>query len=110
MAAINLIDWEIRPHPAGRDDQYLTIGETGKTLNLEEVLVEILGEMIARVMEGDTLVPADVLYPPAMIATAMQITAQRFAYDAPVLGTYILDATLITPENAADYYFPDSPF
>lgn len=67
-------------------------------------------EMIKRVMEGDRLVPVDVLYPPAMIATAMQVTAQHFAHDAPLLGEYILDAVLITPENAEQYYFPDSPF
>ena len=28
----------------------------------------------------------------------------------PVHGTYVLDATLITKENAANYCFPDSPF
>ena len=61
-------------------------------------------------MDGDKLVPVDVLYPPAMIATAMEVTALRFVSDAPVLGTYILDSPLVTQENAADYYFPDSPF
>jgi hypothetical protein len=25
-------------------------------------------------------------------------------------GTYILDSPLVTPDNAAQYYFPDSPF
>jgi ribose transport system substrate-binding protein len=45
-----------------------------------------------------------------MIATAMEITALKFVSDVPILGNYILNADLITPENAADYYFPDSPF
>jgi ribose transport system substrate-binding protein len=67
-------------------------------------------EMIKRVMDGDELVPVDVLYPPAMIATAMEVTALRFVSDVPILGRYILDSPLITQENAADYYFPDSPF
>jgi ribose transport system substrate-binding protein len=67
-------------------------------------------EMIKRVLDGDTLVPVDVLYPPAMIATAMEVTALRFVSNVPILGRYILDSPLITPENAADYYFPDSPF
>lgn len=67
-------------------------------------------EMIARVMNNDPLIPVDVLYPPAMIATAMEVTALKFVSDAPILGEYILDSPLITPENAAEYYFPDSPF
>ena len=83
---------------AGRTDEMFVVGGAG------------MKEMIARVMEGDETVPVDVLYPPAMIATAMQVTAQHFAYDAPLLGEYILDAVLITPENAEQYYFPDSPF
>lgn len=83
---------------ADRTDEMFVVGGAG------------MKEMIRRVMEGDDLVPVDVLYPPAMIATAMQITAQNFAYPAPILGTYILDATLITQENAEDFYFPDSPF
>jgi ribose transport system substrate-binding protein len=28
----------------------------------------------------------------------------------PIRGSYILDATLITKDNAAEWYFPDSPF
>jgi len=66
--------------------------------------------MIARVVQGDRLVPVDVLYPPGMIATAMELTALKFVSDAPVLGRYILDAPLITPQDAAEYYFPDLPF
>ena len=45
-----------------------------------------------------------------MIATAMEVTALRFVSNIPILGSYILDSPLITQENAADYYFPDSPF
>ncbi|WP_275259716.1 hypothetical protein [Gemmobacter caeruleus] len=29
---------------------------------------------------------------------------------APVQGVYTLDSPLITAENAAEYYFPDSPY
>lgn len=83
---------------AGRQDEMFIVGGAG------------MKEIIARVMEGDRLTPVDVLYPPAMIATAMEVTALRYVSDAPVLGEYILDSPLITPENAADYYFPDSPF
>jgi ribose transport system substrate-binding protein len=61
-------------------------------------------------MDGDQLIPVNVLYPPAMIATAIEVTALKFVSNVPILGRYILDSPLITQENAADYYFPDSPF
>ncbi|WP_117195734.1 substrate-binding domain-containing protein [Rhizobium terrae] len=67
-------------------------------------------DMVKRVMDGDKMVPVDVLYPPAMVATAMQLTAANFYDQVPVSGTYILDATLVTKENAKNFYFPDSPF
>ncbi len=83
---------------AGRENEMFVVGGAG------------MKEMIKRVLDGDTLIPVDVLYPPAMIATAMEVTALHFESDAPMLGTYILDATLITPDNAERYYFPGSPF
>ncbi len=67
-------------------------------------------DMIKRVMDGDKMVPVDVLYPPAMVGTAMQLTAAALYSQVPVHGTYTLDATLITSDNASGYYFPDSPF
>jgi ribose transport system substrate-binding protein len=67
-------------------------------------------DMIKRVMDGDKMIPVDVLYPPAMVGTAMELTAAAVFNQVPVHGTYTLDATLITKENAANYYFPDSPF
>lgn len=67
-------------------------------------------ETILGIMEGNELVPVDVLYPPSMIATAMDVTVAAFKSNGPVAGRYILGATLITQENAADFYFPDSPF
>ncbi len=83
---------------AGRSDEVFIVGGAG------------MKEMIRGVMEGDDLVPVDVLYPPSMIATAMEVTALAFVSDVPVLGEYILDATLITQENAERYYFPDAAF
>ena len=67
-------------------------------------------DMVKKVMDGDKMIPVDVLYPPAMIGTAMALTAANFYDQIPVRGTYILDATLITKDNAKDFYFPDSPF
>ncbi len=83
---------------AGREDELFIVGGAG------------MKEIIARVMEGDDLTPVNVLYPPAMIATAMEVTALHFMTNAPVVGEYILGSPLITQENAEQYYFPDSPF
>lgn len=83
---------------AGRTDIQYIIGGAGSK------------DMIKKVMDGDKMVPVNVLYPPSMVGTAMELTAAAI-YDAvPVHGTYTLDATLITPDNAKNYYFPDSPF
>jgi ribose transport system substrate-binding protein len=67
-------------------------------------------EMIKKVMGGDNMVPVDVLYPPAMIGTAMILTVANFYDQVPVRGSYTMDATLVTKQNATEYYFPDSPY
>ncbi len=67
-------------------------------------------DMIKKVMDGDKMVPVNVLYPPSMVGTAMELTAAALYDQVPVHGTYTLDATLITKDNAKNYYFPDSPF
>jgi ribose transport system substrate-binding protein len=67
-------------------------------------------DMVKKVMDGDKLIPVDVLYPPAMIGTALELTAANFYGQVPVSGNYILDATLVTKDNAKNFYFPDSPF
>ncbi|MBM9593828.1 ABC transporter substrate-binding protein [Roseitranquillus sediminis] len=83
---------------AGRADEMWVLGGAG------------MKEMIQRVQEGDEMVPANVTYPPAMIATAIELTALNFVSNAPVSGDFIIGSVLVTPENAAQYYFPDSPF
>ncbi|UJQ93572.1 substrate-binding domain-containing protein [Mariluticola halotolerans] len=83
---------------AGRDKDLFIVGGAG------------MKDIIKGVMEGDELVPVDVLYPPAMIATAMDVTVAKFTSNGPVQGRYVLGAPLITPENAEDFYYPDSPF
>ncbi|MBD8554113.1 substrate-binding domain-containing protein [Rhizobium sp. CFBP 8762] len=67
-------------------------------------------DMIKKVADGDAMIPVDVLYPPSMIATAMELTAANFYDQLPVRGSFTLDATLVTKDNASEYYFPDSPF
>jgi len=67
-------------------------------------------EFIKKVMDGDPLVPADVLYPPNMVATAVNVAAMHYVSGSAVLGTYIVAAPLVTKDNASQYYFPNSPF
>lgn len=81
-----------------RDDIQYVIGGAGSK------------DMIKMVMDGDPMMPVDVLYPPAMVGTAIEMTVAGMVGQLPVAGTYTIDATLVTPENAEDYYFPDSPF
>ncbi|MFN3508217.1 MAG: substrate-binding domain-containing protein [Allorhizobium sp.] len=83
---------------AGRTDIQYIIGGAGSK------------DMIKKVQDGDKMVPVNVLYPPSMVGTAMELTAAALYDSVPVHGTYTLDATLITPDNAKNYYFPDSPF
>ncbi len=83
---------------ARREDELFIVGGGG------------MKDMIRRVMDGDKLTPVDVLYPPAMIETAMELTVMKLTSKIPVSGEYILGSPLINQENAADYYFPESPF
>ena len=83
---------------AKRTDIKLVIGGAG------------MKDMIKRVADGDAMTPINVLYPPSMVATAMELTVANFYDQVPVRGKYILDATLVTKDNAKEFYFPDSPF
>ena len=67
-------------------------------------------DMVKKVADGDKLIPVAVLYPPAMVGTALELTVANLYGQVPVRGSFILDATLITKDNAKDFYFPDSPF
>ncbi|MDO9524729.1 MAG: ABC transporter substrate-binding protein [Gemmobacter sp.] len=83
---------------AGRKDIQFVLGGAG------------MKEMIKRTMDGDAMIPANVTYPPSMIATAIEITAVGMVSAAPVSGNFIIGSVLVTPENASTYYYPDSPF
>ena len=67
-------------------------------------------EIVKRVQDKDVLVPVDIVYSPSMIGTAIEVTALRFTTNVAIDGTYILNSPLVTPENAAQWYFPNSPF
>lgn len=83
---------------AGREEGMVLLGGSG------------MNRVIKMIMDGDNLIDADIFYPPTLIVPAISVTAMRYAVQAPVHGVYTLDSPLITAENAADYYFPDSPY
>ena len=67
-------------------------------------------QMLQRVAAGDKLVPVDVSYSPAMIATAIELTTSNFVAGVQVAGRYILDSTLITKDNSNEFIDASSPF
>ncbi len=90
---------------SGRDDIKFFLGGAGSK------------EMIKKVMDNDPLVKADVTYPPSMIATGISMAVMSLRgealngfYQHQIPSKIILAAELITPENAADYYVPESIF
>ena len=60
--------------------------------------------------------PADITYPPSMIATGIHLAvaslrdgnSKRVAEFLP--KHIVMDCEMITPENAKDYYFPESVY
>jgi ribose transport system substrate-binding protein len=99
---------------AADDDMAIGVLEAIKQAKRDDVKLVVGGggmkDVVKKVLDGDKMTPVDVLYPPAMIATAIQVTAAHFAGGAPVRGTYLVGSPLITKANAKEFYFPDSPY
>jgi ribose transport system substrate-binding protein len=83
---------------AGRKDEMWVVGGAG------------MKQIIKRIMDGDPQLPVNISYPPAQISTAIELTALGLISSTPVSVRFIIGSALITPENAAKFYFPDSPF
>ncbi len=89
---------------AGRDEGLWILGGAGKKT------------IVKRVMDGDPLYPADITYPPSMVGFAMHETVSNLRDgSADTISQFMprhlkIVVELITPDNAEDYYFPDSPF
>ncbi len=83
---------------ANRSDQMWVIGGAG------------MKEIVKRIIDGDKQLPVNVTYPPALISSAIEMTALNFVSNAPMTGRFIIGSQLITPENAQQFYYPDSPF
>ncbi len=110
---------------SGRGDEMFIMGGAG------------MKEIVKKVLDKDPLYPADTSYPPSMIAAGIHlglaaalyggdetavaenipahlgVRADQLAKEPAADGAQrdvVLDVQLITPENAADFYFPDSAF
>ncbi|HWP31001.1 MAG TPA: ABC transporter substrate-binding protein [Fimbriimonadales bacterium] len=89
---------------AGREKEMWILGGAG------------MKDIVKRVMESDPLYPADITYPPSMIAVGVHeaVSILRDGNREKILQFMpkhiLIDVELITPENAKDYYFPDSVF
>ena len=96
------------------DDMELAVLEAIKQAKRTDIKFVVGGagmkDIVQKVMDGDPMVPVDVLYPPAMVATAMDLTALGLEEKMPVRGVYILNSTLVTKENAKNFFYKDSPF
>lgn len=99
---------------ANDDDMLLGVIEAVDQAGREDIKYALGGngmkQVIEMVKEGNERTPISTPYPPSMIKSAIYMTAGQFAGQAPMRGSFLLDAPLITPENADQFYFPDSPF
>jgi len=110
---------------AGRADEMWILGGAG------------MKEMVKRVMENDPMFPADITYPPAMIAAGIHLAVANMrdgnelaVYDNIPAHLFLdksklrdgsepdwegqrhikLDVHMILPDHAEEFYFPDSVF
>lgn len=89
---------------AGRDKNIWMLGGGG------------MKEIVKRIMDKDAMYPATVTYPPSMTAVAVQTAVSilqngnRKNVQKFMPKHFTIDVDIVTPENAKDYYFPDSVY
>ncbi len=89
---------------AGREKQIWMLGGAGKK------------EIVKRVKDGDSMFPADITYPPSMIAIGIHqaVSVLRDGKREEIMKFMprhmVIDVDMILPDNADRYYFPDSVF
>ncbi len=87
---------------AGRDKEMFIVGGAG------------MKDVIKMVMDKDPMVPANITYPPSMIGAGIHMAASalRDGKKDEILKFMprhlMIDVELVTPENAKQFYFPDS--
>lgn len=105
---------------ASDDDMALgaeqAVKEAGKTDKIWILGGAGMKDIVKRVMDGDKMFPADITYPPSMIATGMTMAVAALRDGnkekmRPFLPKHLmLDVEMVTPENAKDFYFPESVY
>lgn len=89
---------------AGREKELFIVGGAG------------MKEAVKMVMDNDPMVPANITYPPSMIAAGVQLAVGvlRDGKKDEVMKFMprhlMLDVELVTPANAKDFYFPESVY
>lgn len=88
----------------GRDKNVWILGGAG------------MKDIVKRVMDKDPMYPADITYPPSMIAAGMEIASSVLTSANPkqvmryIPQHLMIDVDLVTPENAQRFYFPESVY
>ncbi len=89
---------------AGRDKEMWILGGAG------------MKEAVKMVMDKNPMVPANITYPPSMVAMGVHLAvatlrdgkqAEKMKFTPRHL---MIDVDLITPDNASEFYFPDSVY
>jgi len=84
---------------SGRKDIKFFIGGAGSKV------------IVKKVLDKDPLVPFDVTYPPRMIAVGIENTIKAVRHEIPMdKNLIVVPAEVIVPENAQQFYFPDSVY
>jgi len=89
---------------ADRDRQMWVVGGGG------------MKQIVKMIADKDPLVPATITYPPSMIAEGIHLAAStlRDGHDKQISQFVprhmMIDVDLVTPDNAQQYYFPDSAY
>ncbi len=89
---------------AGREKEMWILGGAG------------MKEVVKMVMEKDPMVPANITYPPSMIAAGIHtaVSVLRDGKKDQVMQFMpkhlMMDVELVTPANAKSYYFPESVY
>lgn len=124
--ALNQMQTLLTKHPkidaiwASDDDMALGVEQALREANRLDG-VWILGgagmkDVIQRVMDKDPLFPANVTYPPSMIATGMHLAlsqlrdGKKAEIEKFMPRHMLINVELVTPDNAKDHYFPDSVY
>jgi ribose transport system substrate-binding protein len=105
---------------ASDDDMALGVEQAIKEAGREKEMWILGGagmkDIIKKVMDKDPMYPADITYPPSMIATGVQLAVGilRDGKRADIMKFMprhlMIDVDLITPANAKSYYFPESVY